>query len=340
MKMSKTIKLVVAGALALSLFAPGSQAQALTLPDPFTNAYLYGDFHSYSLPILAYQYDQLFGGGTGPSNPFYVQSAPGQISDDIVIATGSSGNPVTTNFTGMDNAYPTPNSSGIPTFSTGTTTDPDPTFTGDQAGTWDAQLSALTAFLDGNDMIVLFNNNQENSGAASNQNLYAWGQVAIRDSEGGAAPLYFDFTNSPPGGTFGGDPTGYTSPGLWAPTAADYVLSGGQVCINAGGSPVGCDTAGAIGPFNHNLGADQAAYALISLELNEFLSNWTMESLYDVMSVDIRMYDLNNGYEQIFVQFGTVGEFPPAPIPEPSTLVLLGAGILGVALLRRKAGRQ
>ena len=50
------------------------------------------------------------GGGTGPSNPFYVNSTPGAIKNLIVNGTGSGGTPVNTNFPpSMDNAYPTPN---------------------------------------------------------------------------------------------------------------------------------------------------------------------------------------------------------------------------------------
>ncbi len=35
-----------------------------------------------------------------------VQSSPGQIQDGVVVYTGSDGGPVTTNFAGMDNAFP------------------------------------------------------------------------------------------------------------------------------------------------------------------------------------------------------------------------------------------
>jgi len=61
----------------------------LTLPVASTsNTVTFGDAVSYSLPILGLS----------------VQSSPGQIEDCIVLATGSSGGPVTTNFAGMDNA--------------------------------------------------------------------------------------------------------------------------------------------------------------------------------------------------------------------------------------------
>lgn len=305
-------------------------------PDPTTNAVLYGDAYSYSLPILAFGYDAAFGGGVGPGNPFYIASSPGQISDFVVIATKSS----ETNFTGMDNAYPTPNSKGVPEFSTGTTPDPDPTFPGDQAGTWDATLTALTGFLADPDtgalskLVFYFNNNQTNSGSAADQTLYAWGRITISDLEGELDPLYFDFTN---GGIPGGDPTTYTSTGA-EPILSDYVLSGGQVCLDldGGGGIVSCDDPAADELFNHNLGANQAAYALIFPEVDAGLSGWMADG-YDTMNIDVRMHSLNNGYEQIFILPG-YAEIPPPVIPEPSTLLLFGSGLaaLGLFVRRRK----
>lgn len=41
-----------------------TQAAAFTLPA--TGYVQYGDGLSYSLPLLAYSYDQVYGGGTGP----------------------------------------------------------------------------------------------------------------------------------------------------------------------------------------------------------------------------------------------------------------------------------
>ena len=96
----------------------------------------YGDGNSFLLQYNAYIYDKLNGGGVGPGNPYYINSTPGAIKDLTVIGTGTSSNPATTNTSGMDDAYPTPNSSGIPYFSTGTTADPNGAneFTGDGAG--------------------------------------------------------------------------------------------------------------------------------------------------------------------------------------------------------------
>src|SRR6476619_7816002 len=93
-------------------FASGAHAvfdlnncNGLGAPCPYVT---YGDGNSYALPVNAIIYDAAQGGGTGPGNPFYVNSTPGAIKDLTVIGTGSGGTPVNTNYPGADDAYPTP----------------------------------------------------------------------------------------------------------------------------------------------------------------------------------------------------------------------------------------
>lgn len=337
-------KLACFSAAAFALTA-GASAYAFDLPDPTYNAYQYGDFYSYSLPILAYKYDLENGGGVGPGNPYYVASSSGQIKDLPVIGTGTSSTPATTNVAGMDDAYPTP--SGVATGTTAmfqtTTSNPggvaDPgganEFTGDTENTWDSRVSAMTDFLGaGNDLVFFFNNNQVNSGSAEDQNLMAWAQVILR-SDDGTQVAYFDFTNNGgAGGTPGGDVTSYASSGATpgandAPTTITttdpyYVKSGGQVTLSGVETCIGLDGTYVAGctpttqTFNHNLGANQAAYALWSPELNAALRS----GLYDVIQVDIRMSMLNNGYEQIFV--GAVTTPGTTQVAEPGMLALFG----------------
>lgn len=243
----------------------------------------YGDAQSYSLPIA-----QVQDNCTSPGCPYRVASTPGHIQDLIVIATGSNGAPVNTNFAGMDDAYSTPTGvNGSNFFSTGTVADPtaEPDFSGDKDETWDSSLSALMSFLDGDDMVFMFNNNNLNG--ANLQSLAAWMQVSITDDTGDLVSVY-DLTNNNGaynlvseggGGNFLGDVTTYTSDGSGPDgntnSDTDYVLSGGPICINTDGImpiPVPCD--GSVlpvsqGPINHNLGADEVAYAVIFPELND-----------------------------------------------------------------------
>ena len=223
-----------------------SGAFALNLPTN-TGYYTYGNTNSYSLPILAYQYDLAFGGGTGPGNPFYVNSTPGNIKDQVVIYTGANGVDVRTNAAGFENAYLTPNGSS-PVFAStrGAVNVTDP---GSKAGivnptsdTWDASLLALKGFLNGGTAAFLFNNNDTNQ----DQNLAIWAKLWITGGDNSVYNgryLYLSNTGSAYG--FGGVPNGDATlynPGDVQPVseglfASDYVLSGGSLCV--------CQTTGA-----------------------------------------------------------------------------------------------
>ena len=318
-------KLVSALAL-LGAGVIGSNVALAGCPSPITlpmasaqNSVTFGDGISYSLPILGLN----------------VQSSPGQISDCIVVATGASGGPVTTNFPNMDNAYATPNGTGgLPWFQTGFTAtgaaggDPGGAgeFTGDQATTWDSRLSALSSFLNGNDMVVYFNHNQTNSGSTIDQNLFIWAQISLTSDTGAVPPLYFYFTSVPNNtglqnfGQPGGNPLLYQGPqttatcnypaatdiGCTFPTggigtgtggltgnAAFMVNAQGHVCLNGPvgiGTPVPCDGSGGavVAIVNDNLGANNVANAVVFPEINSILDTPGFGG-YNAIHADIRM---------------------------------------------------
>lgn len=322
-------------------------AAVFTLPDPSTNSFLYGSFNSYSLPILARQYDLAHSGtGVTTGNPYYVTSTPGAIQDHIVVMTGASGTQVKTNFAGMDEAFAA-SGPGSPTFSMTSGNEPafedppnDPvplTFPGDQNGSWDSTISALKTFLGTtggvqNSPIFMFNNNQEGTA----QNLKAWGQVWFEDSQHVYQNLVFDFTNTPSGGLPGGNGASYTTPFPtgYVPTNADYVLSGGVVELDAQGNAIPPSLGPVKYTINHNLGANQAAYALISTQINSFLAS-SLSDQYETMHLRLYMNELNNGAEQLFIMAGIV-DTPPVATPEPGTVLLMGVGALGVAFMGRR----
>lgn len=274
----------------------------------------YGDAQSYALAV-----SQQLTNCTNPGCPYYIPSG-GQIADLVVVATGSNGVPVTTNFSGMDNAYATPNGTGSPNyFQTGglvfsgntyPATDPGGAgqFAGDAANTWDTTLGALKGFLGTSSLVFFFNNNQTNSGSSEDQNLAAWMRITIKDNLGNIIGTY-DFTNNNSkyagvfdggGGVLNGDVGTYsaTNPqprGDASGSPTDYVLSGGKLCFNNGSppTPVSCSQPHD-GEINNNLGRDEAAYALIFPELNAQLANLfatvdpALLALYS-MNLDIRL---------------------------------------------------
>lgn len=80
--------------------------------------------------------------------------------------------------------------------------------------------------------------------------------------------------------------------------------------------------------INHNTGSgklDYIAYAP-AMDLDLYYGNgyWFV--------ADFHMTGLNNGPEELFI----TGQFAPPPIPEPSTMILLGSGFIGLAVFGRK----
>ena len=224
-------KLLAAGFVLAGLAAYTGSSQAcpvVGLPTPTaSNTVTFGDAVTYSLPILGIDYP----------------STPGQISDCIVIATGSSGTGVTTNIAGADNAYPTPSGTGgLPYFSTGDpTTQPSPTqvgapFAGQTGTTWDINVATLKSFLGaGNDPVVLFNHNQVNSGDATNQDLFIWAQVALHNNVTGTTVYFYASAEN--------NTTGLANFGI--PGGNPLLFTGTQTAAT-NTYPVGSDAAGFI----------------------------------------------------------------------------------------------
>lgn len=257
----------LSGALVVLGVGTASTVQAAVIADLSGGPYMtYGNLNSYLLPAMAGIYDNANGGGTGPGNPYYIDSTPGAIKDLVVIYTGASGTGVTTNAAGFDNAYQTPNGSH-PTFASisGTVNVVSP---GDKSGianntsnTWDANLLSLKGFLAGGAPVFLFNNNDTND----DPNLAVWAKLWLTDGSNNVYNnRYLYLSNAGAVYGFGGVPYGDASiynPGDVGPLIdpltgkTDFVLSGSVACFDSAWALQACDGTEAH-KINQNLGAN------------------------------------------------------------------------------------
>ena len=365
-------------ALALAL-AGSSGVMAATvdlLSDPMASQYYttYGNANVYSLPLQAQWYALQNGGGTGPGNPFYIASSPGAIKDEVVIYTGSNGQKITTNPSGFDNAYGSPEGSNKKSDYADTAgnnaTPPDTTgkaIANNYATTWDADVGALKSMV-GDSLVFLFNNNQTDSNNAADQSLGIWAKLWVTDANGvvqdltGNGLFYLYLSNMGAaygeGGALTGDASAYNGGDVAAPLAGtastDYVMAGGKMCTDANLNPQACDGTQAY-EFDHNLGQNQVAYAAIFPVLDAYLASLDDNVVGYTLHLQLNMgcdpsitaaggsclaQGLNGGDEQLFMVTGVEGKTPPHETPEPETLALAGLALLGMVVARRRMGKH
>ncbi|MCB1963695.1 MAG: PEP-CTERM sorting domain-containing protein [Rhodocyclaceae bacterium] len=342
-------------ATALLAVLPLTAAAAPTINLNGLGYVTYGDANSYSLPLSGLN----------------VMSGPGQIDMFTKLGLGANGQ-LGNGTAGMDNAYDTPQANNVEGFRMSAANEPDGVQgSWDRAGWWDTTLSALHSKLDLNlySPVFFFANNE--TGGAGTDNLASWAQLELTRISDGMSLGLFEFTNDPDhdgvsgygpppigGGVPQGDVTAFTSSGA-APVLADFVMSGGEVCLDATNAIVDCSGAGVVTSAEHNLGGDRAAYALVVPELDALLASLMMNGadLTDyALHVEYRLgcgsdalfpevpqgqgggtrcdptYALNGGDEKVFI--GTQLASITTTLPEPSSLLLVALGLIGSAIAR------
>lgn len=321
----------VAAMLGMLLISGAAQGTVLQLP--YANEMsvgLYNSFNVYSLDLL----EQCATAGDTrclPSGPFPVQSSPGQIADQAIILTNNNGSdnfPPFTSGAAVDNPFYT--ASVVGSYSM---LDPASEFTGDLTNRWDMSVSLLKNYLDGHDLVFLFDNNQE--GTWDGQNLAIWGQARIVDGSGNLVNnLCFEIsTNS--GGCIdkGLDPT---------PNSAAYLPVIGDFCVDkqtgisypTSGSACPVTAAHPQGGYHviNNLSQSKFEFAAFNQALNDAILDLNNGNYF--LSVNIKYVGSNAGKEQLSIC--SECDINDRRIPEPASIALAGLGLIGLAALRRR----
>jgi hypothetical protein len=335
-------KALTAGALSVC-----AMANATVLSLPGSNAMSTGQYNSftvYSLDLLE-KCAAALDPRCLPSTGLPVQSAPGQINDQAVVLQTADGQ---SNFpspfapgASADDRFLTPTGNQSTTYKMGSFgAEPGGKFTGDQTNRWDISLSLLQTYLDGHDLVFLFDNNQKGKAPASF--IFLWGQARIVDAAGATINnLCFELSANSSGCTdTGSNPN---------PTAAEYLPAISDFCVdkvtgisyniglagNANDCPIAPGHPAGGYQVDNNTSTANAEFAAFNKALHDAATDANNGQYF--LQLNIQYISNNAGAEQLWICSDcSIDKTRQVPEPASLPLILLGLVIAGITLVRTR----
>jgi hypothetical protein len=340
---------LVSKALVAGAFLASGAAGATTLLLPSANEMsvgVYNSFDVYSLDLLA---KCAADPRCQPQSGLPVQSSPGNISDQALVLQSANGQDNFPPFVAgdkIDDPFLSPTGGQSVTFDMNSPMTPDVNnFVGDSANRWEMNLDLLRTYLDGHDLVFLFDNNQENN---STDFIFIWGQARIVDASGNTINnLCFEISTQSGGcDDTGPNPTPNMNPvtGDYLPAVSDFCvdkLTGASYNIgganNAGDCPVDVPGGHPSGGYqiNNNVSTSKGEFAAFNRALHDAATD-TANGQY-FLQLNIKYFSNNAGAEQLWICSDCDVDVQ-RQVPEPASLpmVLLVLMVGGISLLRSR----